>query len=31
MSRYPQEFGAYGELLNHERWIVFPWEKTPTG
>lgn len=28
MSRYPQEFGAYGKLLNHKRWIVFPWEKT---
>lgn len=27
MSRYPQEFGAYGKLLNHKRWIVFPWEK----
>ncbi|MEO9362808.1 MAG: phosphoribosyltransferase family protein [Nitrososphaera sp.] len=29
MSRYPQEFGAYGKLLNHGRWIVFPWEKAP--
>ncbi|AIC14380.1 phosphoribosyltransferase [Nitrososphaera viennensis] len=28
MSRYSQEFGAYGKLLNHKRWIVFPWEKT---
>ncbi|HVX03456.1 MAG TPA: phosphoribosyltransferase family protein [Nitrososphaera sp.] len=27
MSRYHQEFGAYGKLLNHGRWIVFPWEK----
>lgn len=28
MSRYPQEFGAYGRLLDHARWIVFPWEKS---
>ncbi|AIF83575.1 putative phosphoribosyltransferase [Candidatus Nitrososphaera evergladensis SR1] len=27
MSRYHQEFGIYGKLLNHKRWIVFPWEK----
>ncbi len=27
MSRYRQDFGAYGRLLGHEKWIVFPWEK----
>jgi hypoxanthine phosphoribosyltransferase len=28
MSRRHQEFGAYGRLLGHEKWIVFPWEKS---
>jgi hypoxanthine phosphoribosyltransferase len=28
MSRYHQEFGVYGRLLGHEKWIVFPWEKS---
>ncbi len=28
MSRYHQEFGVYGRLLNHDKWVVFPWEKS---
>lgn len=28
MSRYHQEFGMYGRLLGHEKWVVFPWEKS---
>jgi hypoxanthine phosphoribosyltransferase len=28
MSRYEQSVGAYGRILNHNRWIVFPWEKS---
>jgi hypoxanthine phosphoribosyltransferase len=27
MSRYEQDFGVCGRVLNHARWIVFPWEK----
>lgn len=26
MSRYEQSVGVYGRILNHNRWIVFPWE-----
>ena len=26
MSRYDQHVGIYGRILNHNRWIVFPWE-----
>lgn len=26
MSRYEQNVGVYGRILNHDRWIVFPWE-----
>jgi hypoxanthine phosphoribosyltransferase len=26
MTRYDQNFGVYGRILNHDRWIVFPWE-----
>ena len=26
MSRYEQSVGLYGRILNHDRWIVFPWE-----
>ena len=26
MSRYEQSAGLYGRILNHNRWIVFPWE-----
>ena len=26
MSRYEQQVGIYGRMLNHDRWIVFPWE-----
>lgn len=26
MSRYDQDAGIYGRILNHNRWIVFPWE-----
>ncbi|HEV8386539.1 MAG TPA: phosphoribosyltransferase family protein [Nitrososphaera sp.] len=26
MSRYEQSDGLYGRILNHNRWIVFPWE-----
>jgi len=26
MSRYEQSVGLYGRILNHNRWIVFPWE-----
>jgi uncharacterized protein len=26
MSRYEQSVGLYGRVLNHNRWIVFPWE-----
>jgi hypoxanthine phosphoribosyltransferase len=28
MSRYEQSAGVYGRILNHNRWIVFPWEKS---
>lgn len=28
MSRYHQEFGFYGTFLDHEKWIVFPWENS---
>lgn len=27
LSRYPHKFGIWGKLLNHDRWIVFPWER----
>lgn len=26
MSRYEQDAGISGRVLNHNRWIVFPWE-----
>ena len=26
MTRYEQSVGLYGRILNHNRWIVFPWE-----
>jgi uncharacterized protein len=26
MSRYEQSVGVYGRILNHNRWIIFPWE-----
>lgn len=28
MSRYEQSAGIYGRILNHNRWIVFPWESS---
>ena len=28
MSRYDQSVGLYGRILNHNRWIVFPWESS---
>jgi uncharacterized protein len=28
MSRYEQSVGLYGRILNHNRWIVFPWESS---
>jgi hypoxanthine phosphoribosyltransferase len=31
MSRHHQEFGDYAKLLDHERWVIFPWERTRTG
>ena len=27
MSRYPDFNGTSGRILNHKRWIIFPWEK----
>ena len=27
MSRYEQDIGVCGKVLNHNRWIVFPWEQ----
>jgi uncharacterized protein len=30
MSRYEQNVGVYGRILNHNRWIVFPWEASPS-
>jgi uncharacterized protein len=27
MSRYEQSSGISGRVLNHSRWIVFPWER----
>lgn len=27
MTRRAQEVGMAGRILNHDRWIVFPWEK----
>ena len=27
MSRYRQDAGITGRILNHSRWIIFPWEK----
>lgn len=27
LSRYPDCKGIFGRILNHNRWIVFPWEK----
>ena len=29
ISRYDQMFGVYGKVLNHKRWVVFPWENRP--
>jgi hypoxanthine phosphoribosyltransferase len=26
MSRYRQDYGLFAKMLNHEKWIVFPWE-----
>lgn len=26
MTRHETKAGIYGRILNHERWIVFPWE-----
>jgi hypoxanthine phosphoribosyltransferase len=26
MTRYEQDAGIYGRILNHNRWIIFPWE-----
>lgn len=27
MCRYRQDAGIAGRILNHNRWVVFPWEK----
>lgn len=28
MARYEQDAGICGRVLNHNRWIVFPWERS---